>query len=356
MAEKPRYSINLDDVNNDKVTEVVEHIERAKAIPLVREVGVNKGNRDGLITIAILVAAGLVAGVLTWAIWSVLPEFDDSFTANMVSSFSITLVIAISLAGADSAMSRSLAKLGRNMALAVPAALLLALLLGLLANSIYSALVEKTYQGLLDSGLSPYDQSFWDAFGAKNHLNRGIAWALLGLAAALSVGVPSKSLKRIGITGAGGFVGGFLGGFLFDFFTGATLAQVTGLMITGASVGLAVSLLEQVTKSSWLEIVRGGMAGKQFILYQSQITIGSSPAANITLIKDPSILPVAAVIKRFGGRVTISATDRAYPIAVNGVSGFDQVLSEGSLIVLGSTELRFREKSKKINDSKIIRG
>lgn len=356
MAEKPKYSINLDDINDDKVTAVVEHIEKAKAIPLVREVGVDTGNRDGLITISILVAAGLLSGFLTWAIWNVLPEFEDSFTANMASSFSITLVIAIALAGADSAMSRSIAKLGRNMALAVPAALILALLLGLLANSIYSTLVNKTYDGLLQSGFDPTQQSFWDAFAAKNHLNRGIAWALLGLAAGLSVGVPSKSLKRIGITGLGGFVGGFLGGFLFDFFNGAGLAQIIGLMITGAAVGLSVSLLEQVTKSSWLEIVRGGMAGKQFILYQNQITIGSSPAANITLIKDPSILPVAAVIKRFGGRVTISATDRAYPIAVNGVSGFDQVLAEGSLIVLGSTELRFREKSKKINDSRIIRG
>lgn len=356
MAEKPKYSISLDDTNDVKVTAVVEHIERAKAIPLVREVGVDTGNRDSLVTISILVASGLLAGLLTWAVWGILPETEDSFTANMVSSFTITLIIAIMLASADSAMSRSAAKLGRNMLLAVPAALVLALILGLLANSVYSALVEKTYSGLLDSGFDPSDQSFWDAFAAKNHLNRGIAWALLGLAAALSVGVPSKSLKRIGITGLGGFVGGFLGGFLFDFFTGPGLAQVTGLMITGASVGLAVSLLEQVTKSSWLEIVRGGMAGKQFILYQSQITIGSSPAANITLIKDPSILPVAAVIKRFGGRVTISAADRAYPVSVNGVAGFEQVLAEGSLIVLGSTELRFREKSKKINDSKIIRG
>ncbi len=224
MAEKPKYSINLDDINDDRVSAVVDHIEKAKAIPLVREVGVDTGNRDGLITISILVAAGLLSGFLTWAVWNILPEFDDSLTSNLVSSFTITLIIAIALSTADSAMSRSIEKLGRNMILAIPTALVLALLLGLLANAIYSALVEKTYMSLVNSGFDPTDQSFWDAFNSKNHLNRGIAWALLGLAAGLSVGVPSRSLKRIGITGLGGCMGGFLGGFLFDFFTGTGVA------------------------------------------------------------------------------------------------------------------------------------
>jgi hypothetical protein len=164
------------------------------------------------------------------------------------------------------------------------------------------------------------------------------------------------AIKRIVITGAGGFAGGFIGGFLFDFFQGEEIAQITGLVITGAAVGLSVSLLEQVTKSSWLEIVKGGMAGKQFILYQNSITIGSSPAANVTLIKDPAIPGVVATIRRSGSTVSIISADRTIPISVNGVASFEHRLTEGAVIVLGSTEIRFREKAKQVNDSAIIRG
>jgi hypothetical protein len=179
---------------------------------------------------------------------------------------------------------------------------------------------------------------------------------VLGLSAGISVGVPSLAIRRILVTGSGGAIGGFVGGFLFDFFQGQTEAQIVGLGVLGAAIGLSVSLLEQATKSSWLEIVRGGMAGKQFILYQNQVTLGSSPAANVTLIKDPGIAAFAATIKKFGSTVSISATDRAIPISVDGVTAFEHKLKEGSVIILGSTEIRFREKSKQINNKTIVRG
>ena len=358
VTEKPKSVIKIStaDLESAQVNATVDHIKKAQDIVLVREVGTSSGNRDGIITILVLTVAGVISGFATWGVWNVLPEASDSFIANMQSSVSITLIVAICLVLADAGLSRSAAKLGRSLLFALPAAILASLLFGLLANWIYSTMVDATYESLLNSGLDPNTQAFLTEFMNRNHLNRGLAWLVLGLAAGLSVGVPSLSMKRIGITAAGGAVGGFIGGFLFDFFEGEAIAQIVGLCVTGAAVGLSVSLLEQVTKSSWLEIVRGGMAGKQFILYQSQITVGSSPAANVTLIKDPAIAPVAAVIKKFGSNVTISASDRTRPITVDGVAAFEHRLKEGSSIVLGSTEMRFREKSKKINNSTIVRG
>jgi len=356
VNEGPKIIITVEDTESARVSKVVEHLQNAKEVGLVREIGdANSRNNDGVITIFSLLAAGLVGGFLTWVAWQILPDTDDTFTANMQASFTLTLIIATVLILADGAMSRSAAKLGKSAAIAIPTAIVLALILGLVANSIYTTLVEQTVEDLYRLGL--YDDEWLEAFSDRNHLNRGLAWSILGLAAGLSVGIASLAAKRILVTGAGGFIGGFAGGFTFDFISGdEALAQITGLVITGAAVGLSVSLLEQVTKSSWLEIVRGGMAGKQFILYQSQITLGSSPSANITLIKDPAIAPIAATIKRVGNSVKIIASDRSKPISVDGASSFERQLSDGSSIMLGSTELRFREKSQKINDSGIVRG
>jgi hypothetical protein len=356
LSEGPKIRISLEDTESARVSKVVEHLQNAKEVPLVREIGeASNRNTDGIFTIFSLLVAGLLGGFFTWVAWRILPESNDTFTSNMQASFTLTLIVATVLILADGAMSRSAAKLGKSAAIAIPTAIVLALLLGLVANWIYSTLVEATWDDLIMLGLS--EEEFFEAFYDRNHVNRGLAWSILGLAAGLSVGIASMAIKRVLVTGAGGFIGGFAGGFTFDFIAGdEALAQITGLAITGAAVGLSVSLLEQVTKSSWLEIVRGGMAGKQFILYQSQITLGSSPSANITLIKDPAIAPIAATIKRVGSSVKIIAADRSKPISVDGASSFERQLSDGSSIILGSTELRFREKSQKINDSGIVRG
>lgn len=358
MTDSPKNPIRItaQDLEKAEVLDVEASLGRAREIPLIREVGVSTSSRDSVVTVVALTVAGLISGIAIWGTWNVLPESTDSFTANMQSSIAITLLIALLLVLADAGLNRSLSKLGRSLMFALPGAIVASLLFGLIANWAYTSLVQMTFTSLQNSGLDPSTQSFFDEFQNRNHLNRGLAWMILGLSAGVSVGVPSLAIRRILVTGAGGAVGGFIGGFLFDFFQGQTEAQIVGLCVTGGAVGLSVSLLEQATKSSWLEIVKGGMAGKQFILYQNQITIGSSPAANVTLIKDPGIAAFAATIKKFGSTVSIAATDRAIPISVDGVTAFEHKLKEGSVIVLGSTEIRFREKSKQINNKTIVRG
>lgn len=360
MAEdKPRIVVTNEQLQQLEVASVVEHMQRAKAVPLVREIGEAKDSgRDSVITVATLAGAGLVGGFITWILVQITPEMSSTEMANLTFTFQLTLAVASILIIGDGILSRSLAKLGMNALIGIPVAIGSALILGYLASTLYSTLVENTWNALLDDGLDPnFDfEGFIDAFNNRNHLNRGLAWALVGLAAGISVGVPTKSAKRVGVTGAGGLGGGFIGGFLFDFMPGQESAQFLGLAITGLSVGLTASLLEQAVKSSWIEIVRGGMAGKQFIVYQNSVTLGSSPSANITLIKDPAILPVAGTIKRLGSTYQLIAADNAYPIQVDGVMGVKHDLREGSSIVLGSTEINFRTKAKAVAQGQVIRG
>lgn len=356
MNEIRKIKLDEESLRSGEVAAVVDKLQKAKEIPLVREVGQDKSNKDSVLTVVIFLAAGLFSGLITWLCWRTISSEGDVEFQNMLSSVYLTFSIALVLVLTDTGLTRSIKKVGIGLLIAIPAAGLLSYVFGLVANAIYQVMTSATYQTLFDLGLDIFDEEFYTEFATRNHLNRGVAWAFLGLAAGLAVGSHSKSARRILVTGAGGLAGGFIGGFIFDFITaGQDFAQIAGLIITGGSVGIAVSLLEQAAKQSWIEIIKGGMAGKQFILYQREITLGSSPGANITLIKDPSISPIAAKISRRGNISYISTQNPGVPVSVNGQSGNELPLSEGSLIVIGGTELRFREKSKKIKNTNIVR-
>jgi hypothetical protein len=356
VNEIRKIKLDEETLRSGEVAAVIDQLQRAKEIPLVRAVGEDKGSKDSFITVVTFLAVGLLSGVFTWLAWRTIDQSTDVNTANILCSVYLSFCIAISLVLTDTGLTRNIKKVGIGLLIAIPVAGILSYLLGMAASAAYEAMFSTTYQQLVDSGLSPYSDNFWTILYSRNQLNSGMARGIIGLAAGLAVGAHSKSVRRILVTGAGGLVGGFVGGFVFDFVSGGQdAAQITGLAITGGAVGLAVSLLEQATKQSWLEIVKGGMAGKQFILYQKEITIGSSPAANITLIKDPAIAPVAAMIRRQGSGAVIVSQINGVPISVNGQSGQELALLEGAVIVLGGTELRFREKSKKIKNSTIIR-
>lgn len=351
-----KLSISVDDLNSAQVDSLVEHIQKAKEVPLVREVGDSRKNRGGSIALLWFGLAGAIGGFLTWVVWSVLPEPTDVQQSNIQAAVSVGLVIGLALVITEAIQTGSAEKAGRSLLIAVPAGLALSLLFGFLADGVYSELIDRTVESLYDSGLDPSEDTFWVEFQNQNHLNRGIAWAILGLATGLMVGISSLAWKRVAVTSAGGVVGGFLGGFLFDFFEGEDLAQITGLAVTGIAIGASIGLIEQVAKSSWLEIVQGGMAGKQFILYKDQITIGSSPSADVTLIKDPAIGDLVARIERRGSATIISSLDGMNPVIVDQIAISKTQLGDGAEILLGATLVRFREKSSNSVNSGVVRG
>ena len=154
---------------------------------------------------------------------------------------------------------------------------------------------------------------FYDALSSAMHLPRGVAWAVVGLVVGLAIGIGSRNKQKI-INGAlGGFAGGLIGGFMFDFFTSGPAARAFGIMITGLAIGLGIALVERARRQHRLEIVSGGMAGKQFILYSDRTTIGTAPDNDVTLIKDPAIAPYHAVLSASADSLELAAQSRPTP-------------------------------------------
>lgn len=355
-AKSEPISITVEDLQGAEVTQRVADMERARQVALVRDVGAPGQSSGGgaLRAIGILTAGGAIGGVaaflFTRLLFDVLGLFqDNTFVTNMGFTFIMAFFIGTCVAFADVVSSRTWSKLGVVAAVAIPAALGAALVMGLIAHFFYSAATESIYEAAFEQAFTEdwTEQQVMDYVILRLHPVRGFAWLLVGVAAGVAAGAAARSWKRTALAAAGGAVGGFLGGFIFDFFPldWEWVSQAVGMTLTGLLIGLAMGLVEQASKSRWIEIVSGGLAGKQFILYKPVITVGSSPSADITLIKDPAIPEIVATLDTRGGQSKITAANPQIPIVVNGTTQFASVLLDGDTMTFGSTQIRFREKA-----------
>jgi Inner membrane component of T3SS, cytoplasmic domain len=343
------------DLVGPQIDSAVTRMINAQQVPLVREVGApqvssRSGGKQTAILWGAMAGAGVAAGVATWLfVKAIENSFQSATASNLVFSVGLAAIIGIVITAVDAGLSRNIKKVGVALAIATPTALVSGLALGALASQIYVSAqkhILTDFLGTVNPNWS--DQQAFQAFiqyqESHNHIWRGIAWALCGLAAGITVGVASRSWRRTILTSAGGLIGGFIGGFVFDFFSGQDAAQVVGFVITGMLVALAMVVVEQAVKSYWIEVASGGMAGKQFILYVDRATIGAAATSSITLVKDPTIAAVHAVITRTGGRASIEAPSPTAPVLLDGTPITQAPLHDGALITLGSTILRFRER------------
>jgi hypothetical protein len=353
-----RIRITEDDVSTPEVSRRVEEMAQAQKVALIRTVGDAPSRKSGTgAAILTLTIGGAVGGLLAFLAIKVMDAVlgdalaENAFLSNMSFTFLLAVFIGAGVSLADVVMNKSWAKLGSVAAIAVPAAVGAALVMGFIAHLFYSAGVEWLYTSVfeqMDSGQLTESQA--ESYVAlRMHPIRGFAWMLVGVSAGVAAGAASRSWKRLGLAALGGAIGGFFGGFVFDFIATSdstvNLAQVVGIVLLGTLIGLATALIEQAGKSRWIEIVSGGLAGKQFILFKQEVTLGAAPSADITLIKDAGILPVAAVLRVRGNTCQVEGLPGTSTLAVNGVPVQFSVLSDFDVVTIGSTQLRFREKN-----------
>ena len=366
-----RLRITEDDLASESVERRVEEMAQAQRVALVRVVGdaPPSGGTAGR-AILTLTAGGAVGGVVAfagqkWILDGLLGGLisDNSFLNNVSFTLMLAFCIGAAVSLADVTTNRNWAKLGRVAAVAVPVALGAGLLFGIVAHLVYSAGIDwlnsSTQEWAFAQPVLPTEQEILDYQTVRLHPLRGFAWLLVGVSAGIAAGAAARSWKRVGLAAAGGALGGFIGGFAFDFIaTGEGsewIAQLVGIVLLGTLVGLAMALIEQASKSRWIEIVSGGLAGKQFILYQSEITLGSSPSADITLIKDPTIPPIAAMLRVRGTTCELQTAPGLGGVMVNGVESGYMQLADMDVVSIGSTQIRFRERSGSSNKPGALR-
>jgi hypothetical protein len=183
---------------------------------------------------------------------------------------------------------------------------------------------------------------------------RSIAWSIVATGAGLGLGIALKSKKLILNGFVGGLLGGLLGGLFFDpisrFVTHGTatagLSRGVGFCAVGLLVGLFTGIFENLSKEAWFLMVKGPLAGKQFIIFKSPMLIGSSPKSDVYLFKDPDIAPQHATVVKNGSKYVLKDGGSEKGTFVNGKKIDNYILQTSDNIVIGETVLRYSEKQR----------
>lgn len=205
---------------------------------------------------------------------------------------------------------------------------------GFLANVIFIALLKKAFE---------------NGSHALLYIARALGWGIFGLGMGATTAVVYRAVGKLVNGALGGVVGGAIGGVVFEFVGehvhSDTFSRLLGLLVVGAGIGLAIGLVETLRRDAWLRVTGGGMTGKEFILYEIETPIGSSPKCGITLIKDPAIAPFHFVISAADrGRRTLSAYQGA-TLSVNGTPVTQHALRSGDAITVGGTTVVYSERT-----------
>ena len=279
--------------------------------------------------------AGMLGALAGWAIAE--PGFVDGPQhrwGNLLILPIITTLMCIGFGVSESTVERSLRKALLRGALALPLGILLGFIFDLMAETIYGILLHLCYEAGAQTHANP---AVWIA--------RGVAWMVFGAAGGVVYGIVGQSTKKGTYGVLGGAIGAGLGGFVFDPISMAThvgsVSRAVGFGLVGLATGVGMGLVESALKDRWLYVVAGPLAGKQFILYKSETSIGSRQESDIYLFKDPNILPRHAVITIAGARVMLQATG---PVLWAGQPVHSRVLQDGDLLQLGRYAFRYKEK------------
>jgi Inner membrane component of T3SS, cytoplasmic domain len=285
-------------------------------------------------------AAGLLGSLAGWGICE--PGFADSMNQQHWGNYiMVPVLIALMSLGfgiAESIVERSVQKAILRTALSLPLGLLFGFVLHFLANMVFNLLLAICAAAGVQSDHSP---AFWIA--------RSIAWTVLGVVGGLVYGIVGQSFQKGKYGVLGGMIGAFIGGLLFDPIligtgaAGGALSRAVGFGLFGMATGAMMGVVESALKDRWFYVTAGPLAGKQFILYKPQTSIGSDQKSDIYLFKDPSILPSHAILMANGTRITIRANG---PVLVSGVAISNRVLIDGDLVQIGRYTFRYKERAR----------
>lgn len=213
------------------------------------------------------------------------------------------------------------------------------------------------YQPLHNLAMKQFtaDMSFTTLGFLIQIIGRTLAWGVVGMATGLGYGISLRSRRLIFYGFIGGILGGLFGGMFFDpidiLFVGgqkmsAHWSRLIGLAFIGAAVGMAIGIVELLSREAWLRMTQGPLAGKEFIVFKDIMKIGSSTRNEIYLFNDPQVKDLHARLIAIGDEYEIESQDQLKPVLVNDRPVKLVRLRSGDEITIGNTSFIFEKREK----------
>lgn len=199
---------------------------------------------------------------------------------------------------------------------------------------------------LLSVGEYLFRQGFSLAGGALP-VARILGWVILGVFVGTTEGTRKRSPRKLGVGIVAGLIGGALGGFVVEY-SGAHLsdevARPFGLLLFGVLVALAYGLVEKSLAFGNLRLLNGAYKGKEFILNQRHLEVGSARKADVPLFDYRRVMEDHARIRATGRDIYLYPEGPEAEVKHNDTKVSDQgvgPLKYGDVIQVGSAKLLY---------------
>ena len=176
-------------------------------------------------------------------------------------------------------------------------------------------------------------------------ISRVASWTFLGMFIGIVEGVRAVSWAKIKVGLLGGIVGGFLGGITLEglgyLFPDLLLSRLAGLMVLGLLIGIFYGLFEKGMSSGVLRLLNGKLKGKEYLLVQRKIKVGSSDKNDIHLEDYKKVEETHALLSVKKDNVFIKPASGQGRVMVNELKVEEQALKFEDVVQIGSAKFLF---------------
>lgn len=331
---KGKIIIELEDLSEKDVPLDISFSDKKDAVQT------DKTANYSFSSLASLVWAGLVGGIIIWVLGSIF--FDYEYYA-VYQRFNMLLGDVVVFSALMGGIIGSCLGSVEGITSKVFSKTISGVFVGLLVGTIGAVIGSYLGQGFY-MFFSEYAQSS----DVSHFFMRTLTWCLVGSCIGLGQGIGIGNKERIKNGFYGGLAGSVMGGVIFDIsftiFSEAGLSALIALTLFGVSIGLGIGMVQEYRKEAWLKVIEGATRGKEYVIYPEKTTIGRSSSCDIVLVQDECIAYQQATIIYEDNKYIIEAGKNATEIYINGKLVNRYKLKYGDNIRISSYLLTFKEK------------
>ncbi len=287
-----------------------------------------------------LCVIGMLAGLAAWPFAETALLFQNGFSSYLFFSIFLGIIFGFIMGGFFGTSDGIITSIKRNIISGAVHGALIGI-----AGGIIGFLIGQAALFIIGDSLIHTTKSF-RTIGFP--LSRAIGWAFLGIFIGMVDGVRSRSFDKIKVGLIGGIIGGFLGGLVLEYLRllvpSIMLARLTGLVIFGLCIGLFYGFVENQLSYGVLRLLNGKYKGKEFLINQRKMKIGSTDKNTIVLPGYDKISETHAELISKGDNVTIVSHSPKTVISVNDDKVEQHQLILDDVIQIGSAKFIYKFK------------
>ncbi len=283
---------------------------------------------------------GMIAGLASWPFAEASIYFQSYFPSYLIFSIFLGLIFGLIMglffSSSEGIIQHDAGKVMKGMVAGA--------LFGIIGG-VLGFLIGQTVLFLIGDKFIHSKINF-DLIGLP--ISRAIGWAILGIFIGITDGVRAGSSKKIKIGLIGGLLGGLLGGLALEYsrflIPDFLFARLIGLLIFGLFIGLFYGFIEKQLSMGVLYLLNGKYKGKEYLVNQGRIKIGSSKKNDITLNEYEQIDDNHAKLYIKKDELFIKNLSQKNPVKVN-----DDIINEHKLkledvIKIGEAKFLYKYK------------